>query len=198
MSSPGREHPIDPVGVGPSPASAPQSPSPRSATVSWRPGPGRTRVCRASFRRSTRFVHRRPARQHLVRRNTPGRRVDRDSARTSAAVDAAGPAQRRPSLVRGLTRSRRTSSSVTCRKSQNDSPTDQERGRHDRAHNVVDEAGELPARTPAPRHSEKSRSALVAHRAACTAANMLAPVAKPSSTTMTILPVISVGGRSPQ
>ncbi|CPA65239.1 Uncharacterised protein [Mycobacterium tuberculosis] len=97
-----------------------------------------------------------------------------------------------------MARSRRTSSSVTCRKSQNDSPT---------ARNGVGMVAHTTSSTrPAnSRHVDSGAAGTAiticagcASRNACTAANMLAPVAKPSSTTMTVLPVISVGGRSPR
>ena len=87
---------------------------------------------------------------------------------------------------------------MTWLKSQNDSPT---------ARNGVGMLAHTTSSTsPANSRQVDSGAAGTAitmaagsfSRSACTAANMLAPVANPSSTRMTVLPVTSSGGRSPR
>ena len=98
----------------------------------------------------------------------------------------------------GVASSSRTSSSLTWLKSQNDSPT---------ARNGVGMVAHTTSSTrPANSRQVDSGAAGTAiticagsaSRSACTAANMLAPVASPSSTRMTVLPVTSSGGRPPR
>ena len=98
----------------------------------------------------------------------------------------------------GVASSWRTSSSLTWVKSQNDSPT---------ARNGVGmDAHTTSSTSPAnSRHVDSGAAGTATtisagdmSRSACTAANMLAPVASPSSTRMTVRPANSSGARPPR
>jgi hypothetical protein len=97
--------------------------------------------------------------------------------------------------VVGVANSSRTSSSVTWVKSQNDSPTARK--------GVGIEAHTTSSTIPANSRQVDSGAAGTAttisagsdSRSACTAASIDDPVARPSSTRITVLPVTSSGGR---
>ena len=124
----------------------------------------------------------------------PGAGIATDATRSAGlgcAVAAAAPPT-------GSASNARTSSSLTWLKSQNDSPT----ARNGVGIDAHTTSSTMPANSRQVDSGAAGTAITIAagsrSRSACTAAIIDDPVASPSSTTITVLPATSSGGRSPR
>src|SRR5207302_9557859 len=125
-----------------------------------------------------------------------------DGGEPAAVAPAEGGEELRPVLARDFAlvhaRSSRTSESEVCEKSAYHSPT-AEKSSGERAHTTSSASRRIAAQVSrAPVGTATTTRAGPSSRTACTAAFMVEPVARPSSTRITVLPATSSGPRAPR